>query len=643
MDTQVADLPVGALIAGRYRVRGRAARHGAVSTYSAVDERLERAVDLKVAHPASPAVLGAAERFGEQARVIAGLTHPALVACYDQGTHNGLPYLVMEHVAARTLRDVLATRGQLRPAEALTVLEQTLAAMATAHRAGLVHRDLTPEHVLIAESPSGGVGNLVDCVVKVADFGLAQALWAASAGPHSDPLATAAYVAPELVTEGRADARSDVYAAGILLFEMLTGQVPYRGSSPEEVAWQHVEHDVPAPSTHAFGVPPALDDLVLRATRRDPAARPTDAGALLAEVQVVKEAVNTTASSPPATGPTTDHTMVIPALPTSERPAWARLPAPRPARAGEPVWSGAGGSRRSRRDPAAERRRRQALIAGGAVLALLVLVGAWWFGFGRWMPAPDLVAMTEQEAVAEAARLGLDVRFAPPRHSEQVGEGLVLAQDPDRDGRVARGGTLVLTLSLGSEVRQIPNVIGAEFEVAKRQLEEMGLVVREGEQAYSNTVPAGRVLAVVPEVGSDVRPGEEVEVSISRGRAPIEVPHLIGMDINQASNELHRRGLQMEIVDVESTRPKNEVVGQEPGGGSGVEEGDTVRLEVSQGPPTVPVPNLEGERCDKAVDILIEAGFDVVVPLGERGQVRNQNPSPGTGLPPGSQVWIWCV
>jgi eukaryotic-like serine/threonine-protein kinase len=219
----------------------------------------------------------------------------------------------------------------------------------------------------------------------------------------------------------------------------------------------------------------------------------------------------------------------------------------------------------------------------------------------------------------------------------------VLAQEPDRNGRVTRGGTMVLTLSLGSEVRQVPNIIGAEFEVAQRQLEEMGLVVREGERGYSNTVPAGRVLAVVPEVGSDVRPGDEVEVSVSRGRAPIEVPYLIGMDINQASSELHQRGLQVEVVDVESTRPKNEVVGQEPGAGSGVEEGDTVRLEVSEGPPTVPVPDVDGERCGRAVDIVLEAGFDVVVPLGERGRVHRQDPSAGTGLPPGSRVTIWCL
>jgi eukaryotic-like serine/threonine-protein kinase len=642
MDTQVADLPVGALVAGRYRVRGRAARRGAVSVYSAVDERLERAVALKVVHPAPPAGFDAAERFGEQARAISGLTHPGLVACYDQGTHNGLPYLVLEHVPGRSLRDVLATRGQLRPTEALAILEQMLAAMAAAHRAGLVHRDIKPEHVLIAESPSGGVGNLVDCVVKVADFGLAQAVRAATAGPDSGPLATVAYVAPELVTDGHADARSDVYAAGIVLFEMLTGQVPHQGRSPEEVAWQHVDRDVPPPSTYAFGVPPALDDLVLRATRRDPGARPTDAGALLAEAQVVKEAVTTTTAAP-ATGPAADHTVVMKALPATDRPAWARLPAPRPTRATERAWSDTGGIRPARRDPLADRRRRQILIAAGAVLALLVLVGAWWFGFGRWMPAPDLVAMTEQEAVTEAARLGLDVRYAPPRHSEQVAEGLVLAQEPDRNGRVTRGGTMVLTLSLGSEVRQVPNIIGAEFEVAQRQLEEMGLVVREGERGYSNTVPAGRVLAVVPEVGSDVRPGDEVEVSVSRGRAPIEVPYLIGMDINQASSELHQRGLQVEVVDVESTRPKNEVVGQEPGAGSGVEEGDTVRLEVSEGPPTVPVPDVDGERCGRAVDIVLEAGFDVVVPLGERGRVHRQDPSAGTGLPPGSRVTIWCL
>ncbi|WP_047894864.1 protein kinase, partial [Micromonospora sp. RV43] len=291
MDTQVADTLLGSLIEGRYRIRGRVARGGMATVYTATDERLERTVAVKIIHPtqapqAKARMAGFVERFTDEAKTIARLTHPNVVAVYDQGIHAGLPYLVMEYVRGRTLRDVLAERRRLNPDEALAITEQMLAALAAAHRAGLVHRDVKPENVLVAEVPTGGSRNLVDSVVKVADFGLARAVEASAEDENGNQLmATVAYVAPELVTQGHADPRTDVYSAGIVLFEMLTGRVPYDGDRPVEVAWQHVDRDVPAPSTLVPTLPPALDALVARATRRDPAGRPADAAALLSEVQ----------------------------------------------------------------------------------------------------------------------------------------------------------------------------------------------------------------------------------------------------------------------------------------------------------------------------------------------------------------------
>src|SRR5690606_21069069 len=268
----------GALVNGRYRVRARLARWSPAVVYAATDERLGRAVMLHVA--ASPT--------GDRPTVAAArLVHPNVVAVYDEGEHDGMRYLVTEHVRARTLRELLGLRQRLTPVEAVAVLEQILAGLAAAHRAGITHGDLTPERIFVIESPSGGTGDLVDGVVKIGDFSLLRPP-APGGGEGGGATATAAYVAPELVTEGRSDARSDVYSAGIVLFEMLTGQVPFRAATPAEVAWQHVEHDVPAPSRHAPGVPEVLDDLVARATRRDPSARPTDAGAMLAEVQAVR-------------------------------------------------------------------------------------------------------------------------------------------------------------------------------------------------------------------------------------------------------------------------------------------------------------------------------------------------------------------
>lgn len=618
MDTQVADPLQGALVDGRYRVRARLARRDGATVYVASDERLGRPVLLRLIDPGR-----STGDSGDGAA--AKLVHPNVVGVYDLGEHDGVAYLVTEHVRARTLRELLVMRQRLTPVEAVALLEQMLAGLAAAHRAGIRHGDVTPERIMVIESPSGGTTTLVDSVVKVDDFSLLRP----APTDGADATATAAYVAPELVTDGRADARGDVYSAGIVLFEMLTGRVPYEAATPAEVAWQHVDHQVPPPSTCAAGVPPVLDDLVARATRRDPAARPTDAGAMLAEVQAVRDQV---AVAP--TTPAIDETAVISPVRGSERPQWARLPeggAPRGRRrahaAGGGSWSGT---------PS----RRTVFVAAAATLGLLLMLAGWWIGFGRGIPAPNLLGLSEQEAVAEAEQSGLAVEFTDPRHSDDVPAGHVLVQDPEQHARVDRGGTITLTLSLGPEVLLVPDVIGTRDGVARNQLESVGLVWQEGEPQYSDTVPEGRVVAVEPPVGTEVAPGDTVVVSLSRGRAPLAVPSVLQLHVNQASNVLQQAGLQADVVEVESTRPAGEVVNQDPAPGAGVESGATVTLEVSKGPPTTPVPQVTGRPCGEAEQILQQAGFQVRR-QGD-GTVALQVPSAGTGLRPGSEVAILC-
>jgi eukaryotic-like serine/threonine-protein kinase len=652
MDTQVADTLLGSLIDGRYRVRGRVASGGMATVYTATDERLGRTVALKIIHPSEAQDPQFLERFTDEAKTIARLTHPNVVAVYDQGTHGGLPYLVMEYVRGRTLREILTERRRLNPAEALSILEQTLAAVAAAHRAGLVHRDVKPENVLVAEAPSGGTLNLIDSVVKVADFGLARAVEASTDDAAGGQLmATVAYVAPELVSEGHADARTDVYSAGIVLFEMLTGRVPYDGDKPVEVAWQHVDQDVPPPSKFVAGLPTLLDDLVARATRRDPGARPTDAGALLAEVQQARDDLGsanaTTAVMRPVAGPT----VVVPPVQPAERPAWARLPDHRTgpgsrSRRGAAAPPGCGDRLgRARRDALTGRGRIIALIAA-LIVAVLVVVGGWWFGVGRYTVAPRLVSMPRAEAAARADQAGLRIAYADGRYSETVAKNIVLTQTPPAKGRIVKGGTITLVLSLGPERYPVPDVIGKEYDVAVLALEKAKVDIQRGPDGFSDDVPAGSVLAVNPKEGTVVKPGTKVTVTVSKGRAPVTVPNVRGRNITEARQMLAQLGLHAVEEYTDSDQPQGTVIDQNPKDGAGVDNGAEIKLTVSNGQPMVPVPDVMSAQnmpCHQAEQVLHDAGLAPQLQGNPDAIARQTNPPPNTPVPPGSAVIVLCA
>jgi serine/threonine-protein kinase len=648
MDATVADSLLGTLIDGRYRVRARVARGGMATVYSAVDERLERTVALKVIHPAHARDPHFLDRFTDEAKAIARLTHPNVVAVYDQGTHNGLPYLVMEYVRGRTLRELLAERRRLSPQEALAVLEQMLAAIAAAHRAGLVHRDVKPENVLVAEAPRAG--SLVDGVVKVADFGLARAVEASADDADGQQLmATVAYVAPELVTEGHADPRSDVYSAGIVLFEMLTGRVPYEAERPVDVAWQHVDRDVPPPSRYVPGLPEELDELVARATRRDPGGRPTDAGALLAEASAVRQDVGQ--ASGDRLRADAQPTVVVPQVesaprrPDPGRPSWARLPTgpqPRPTtrrRRAAPA-APTGGLRGAWERIVGDPRGRMAVAAAVVALGVLAAVGGWWFGVGRYTEAPTLERTTRAQAVAKAAEGGFTLRFDGGLYDERIPKDTVLRQRPRPGERLVGGGTITVTLSLGPERYAVPDVVGKAADLAQADLERIRLVpIRE--ERFDNNIPAGSVVETKPPVGTSVKPGSQVALVVSKGRAPITMPNVVGKDVDAARRQLEQLGVSVAVKNVDSTKPRNQVVEQTPPDGSGVDRGASVVLTVSNGPPEVQLPDVVGRSAEEAKAILEQAGMVVAV-TGPGGTVRTMFPPAGTKVPPGSTVTLFA-
>ena len=415
----MTDPVVGLVLEGRYRLEERVARGGMSTVYSATDLRLHKTVAVKVMaeHLAHDPTF--VDRFTREARAAAMLSHPNVVGVSDQGSDQGLVFLVMELVRGRTLRDLLTARGRLTVAEAFAVLEPVLSGLTAAHRAGIVHRDIKPENVLIG----------IDGVVKVADFGLARAV--VGTGQTSQTggvlIGTVAYLSPEQLERGRADARSDIYAAGIVLYEMLTGHPPYGGDTPLAVAYQHVHHDVPAPSTEVPGLPWAVDELVARGTRRDPAGRPIDAGAFLAELSDVRKDLGIE----PVPVPTGRSTAGPGTLRPTNRPTRPRHPSDpgtavmgpqRSARTSTMPGMGAGPTTDVRgRRPGVERarpgvpqhiRRRRARLAVALVMLLAITIGAigWWLGSGRWTDVPDLVGKSREAAVDLLQESGLDPR-----------------------------------------------------------------------------------------------------------------------------------------------------------------------------------------------------------------------------------------
>jgi beta-lactam-binding protein with PASTA domain/tRNA A-37 threonylcarbamoyl transferase component Bud32 len=629
VDTTVSDPLVGQLLDGRYRVGRRHARGGMATVYEAHDNRLDRTIALKVMHPSLAEDEEFVSRFIREARSAARLSHANVVAVYDQGADQGHVYLAMEMVRGRTLRDLMRERGNLSPRQALEVMEPVLAALGAAHAAGLVHRDVKPENVLLSD----------DGRVKVADFGLARAVTGAT--NHSTTsgvlMGTVAYLSPEQVTKGTADPRSDVYAAGILLFELLTGSKPYDGETAIQVAYRHVHDDVPPPSTLVPGLAAELDHLVARATNRVPDQRPADARVFLAEVSSARRAMSD--GELDVLGPALsaiqgrpDQTLVVD---LSQRPYAA-------ARRGDtgPMSAppGAGHARRRSRGPLA--------LLVVLVLAVVLSGAAWFVAYGplSTTTTPSLLGKTTAQAEAIAKRDGLSVKVVDHQFDEVVAKDLVLSTDPKGGSPVDKGGTIELTLSSGPERYAVPNVVGKSEEVATRELDRHLTVQRE--ESFSQKVPDGSVISTDPVAGEELKPDTAVTMVVSKGPKPVAVPNVVGQPVDQARAAIEGVGLVPKVtMKFNETVPKDAVISQSPEGGAGqtAGKGTDVELVVSKGPPLVHVPGVVGKNVGEAQALIAAAGLVPAVQQlpGGPGTVLNQSPNGDEKAPKGSTVTLY--
>jgi len=591
---------VSVLLDGRYQVGAVLARGGMSTVYRGIDIRLDRPVAIKVMAPGfagDPAFL---QRFEREARAAARLHHPAVVGVYDQGIDRcptgDHVFLVMELVPGGTLRDLLRERGALPVPLALSVAEPVLSALAAAHREGLVHRDVKPENVLIG--PGG--------VVKVADFGLVRAIAEASTTTGNVILGTVAYLSPEQVATGAADARSDVYAAGVLLFELLTGCPPYTGDTALSVAYRHVNDDVPTPSSRVRGLPAPLDDLVVSATRRDPGARPEDASQFLLALQRVRNDLAIPQEPVPQplgpqsvtgldAGPHHTRTMTRTDLPTAADTP--NLPPPPPL-----------DQDAYRRQRARSRRAFLAWLAVVLLLTTAVGTSAWWLGAGRWTSVPSVTGLERAAAEAVLAESDLGVEIVEDHH-DSVPSGSAIGTDPAAGDRAIRGSDVGLILSLGRPV--VPGLPdGTSAEDAEQIVTDADLrpVTDPADAEYSDTVPEGAVAGLRPAPGTVLTVGAPVHLVLSRGPAPTTVPDVRARSEADAAAELADFGLTVDRVErrFDGEIPGGYVIGTEPPAGQETTRGTEVTLLVST---ALVVPEVVGQRRDEALATLSEAGF----------------------------------
>ncbi len=626
--TRVNDALVGRVIDGRYRVESRLARGGMATVYEATDLRLDRTVAVKIMHPGLAEDSAFVSRFVREAKSAARLTDPHVVAVYDQGEDGDLVYLVMEFVPGRTVRDVLREFGRLTAEQALTILDPVLQALDAAHHAGFVHRDVKPENVLLTD----------DGRVKVADFGLARAISAATSTAATQGLliGTVAYLSPEQVERGIADARSDVYGAGILLYEMVTGAVPFAGETPLAVAYQHVNAAVPVPSSVRPGIPPSLDALVARATARDADDRYPDAASFLEEVRAARRTLPT----PRPFGVTEDQsaTLVVPMVTAAGGPtARAETPSPKGTTPAPPT-------------SVARRRRRRGWIPLVALLAVGAIVAgaAWAYGAARVVQVPKVVGLTTSSASAKLTPLQLTLDASNAEFSEVVAAGKIISTLPAPGADAKQGSTVTAVVSKGPERYAVPQVAGSSVADATTALADASLVTGPSTSAYDDTVPAGSVISTNPAAAVKLKRGQAVTLVISKGPAPVPLPALTGRTADQALTSLTKLGLKATTTQQYSkTVALGHVISTSPKVGTAVPKGGTVTLVVSKGPPLVTVPDVYTTPEADARRQLQALGFKVAVtyPVGFTpfGRVIRQSLKAGSQQPWGSTIEIEVV
>ena len=630
------------LLAGRYELIEKIGEGGMAVVYKAKDRLLNRYVAIKILRPEFTQDEQFLDSFKRESQAAAGLQHPNIVSIYDVGRTGNINFIVMELVDGRPLSDFIKENGHLDYKTTIDIAKQVASALAIAHKHQIIHRDVKPHNIMITS----------DGVAKLTDFGIARAVSKATmVADTSKIIGSVHYFSPEQARGAYVDERSDIYSLGIVMFEMLTGRVPFDGETPVEVALKHINEDVPSPAKLVPGIPPALDKVVLKATDKYQTERYKSADEMLEalkNVEFVTQMVGDRVFAGETDNkPRRDESLVAPVM-SSRREDREQEMVIAPANPRKP---------KAKSDD--KKKKKRAIIIGVAAAAILALIGILYVsgvigGGGKEVTVPDVKGMSYSEAKEVLEAKGLKIEKADePIASQKIEKGKIVSQTPSKNSKVKKGRTVRVILSAGNTELKVPDLKGLSYKEAKTLLSEMGLQISKGDEVDSDSVTEGLIASQYPSAKTKVDKGDIITVNISKGKKDAVIPKLVGTTFTSESDvsaTLSKYGYKLGKVSYEeSYETPGTIIKQSPDAGTTAEKKTTVDIVISKAKSKATVPNLNGMTYDQAESALQSLGFSVGRVTEEEnngftaGTVFKQYPAANSEYQTGSTVDIWIA